>query len=141
MKIFLSTLFVCIIVIIPMFMIEAASFDSSKVFPGWKEVEGGVSGVLGKNSVGGDTKATLLDRKNETAWLLAYIPQVINILMKFIAPLVAVMLIYSGIKMISAGDDEEEVNKAKSFFGFAIWGIIVIAISFSFMKAIYFVLL
>lgn len=119
---------------------QAANFNSDLVFPAWKQGEGGVSGVIGKNA-GVETSETLWNRSAETGWLLSYIPQIINILMKFLAPILAVMLIYSGLRMVYAGDDENELSSAKQFFGFAVWGLIVIAISFSLMKAVYFVLL
>ena len=52
-----------------------------------------------------------------------------------------VLFIYAGLRFIYAGDDEEDLTASKKFFTYALMGIVFIILSYSLLKAIYFVLL
>ncbi|MCF7812525.1 hypothetical protein K9M59_02930 [Candidatus Gracilibacteria bacterium] len=72
-------------------------------------------------------------------FLPTYLPRLIDILLKFVAPIVLVMFLYSGIRFIYAGDDEEELSKAKQFFTYALMGVLFIVLSYSVIKSLYFI--
>ena len=110
-------------------------FDSqieSQLFPGWKgEGEKGndkeaISGIIGEND----------DGKR----LFQYIPRITDIILKFIAPVIVALVIFAGIRFIYAGSDEEEITKSKNFFVYAVIGLMFIVLSYSIMKAVYFLL-
>jgi hypothetical protein len=48
------------------------------------------------------------------------------------------MFVYTGIRFIMAGGDEDELNKSKEFFTYASIGLGFIVLSYSVMKAVYF---
>lgn len=114
------------------------SFDADCLFPAWatknnkkdsKREE--IQGVYGKNKDGengGDKIA------------LSLIPNIINIILKFISPIVVAMFIFAGIRFIYAGSDEEDLNKAKDFFLYAGIGLAFIIMSYTLMKVLYFFL-
>ncbi len=71
---------------------------------------------------------------------LQYIPRIIDILLKFVAPIVMIMFIFSGIRLIYASGNDEDLEKSKTFFMYALLGVIFIVVSYSLMKALYFFL-
>ena len=70
--------------------------------------------------------------------ILAFLPNVINILLKIVAPLIFGMFIFAGFRFIYAGNDDEQLKKSKEFFLYGVIGLIFILASFSLMKIIYF---
>lgn len=105
-----------------------------ELFPGWKEevrdsdIEGQgqdniLKGVIGNNQ---DDKRAF-----------QYIPRIIDLVIKFVAPIIVVLVILAGVKFINAGSDEEEISKAKEFFLYALIGLAFIILSYTIMKALY----
>jgi len=82
----------------------------------------------------------LIGAKKDDKFLLDYLPHIRDIILKFVAPIVAVMFIYSGIRLIYAGDDEEDIKKSKMFLVYLFLGTIFIAISYSLIQIIYYIL-
>ncbi len=111
-------------------------YDSEQVFPTWGK--DGVQGIIGSNEKGEDRLAQL--RSGNTRLLLYIIPRIIDILLKFIAPIIVVMFIYAGIQFVYAGDNDEQIESSKKFFHFALMGTIFIVLSYSIMKSVYFIL-
>ncbi len=112
---------------------EQGTFDADCLFPTWQSEErpgqareATVQGVIGANHDGG--------------FLLNYIPHIIDIILKFVAPIVVIMAIWSGILFISAGSDDEDLNKAKDFFSYTIIGMGFIILSYSILKLVYFLI-
>lgn len=111
---------------------EPTRFDADLVFPSWSstaddpDADPAVQGVVGVN--------------DDTKFLLNYIPRLIDILLKFVAPLLFIMMVFSGIRFIYAGDQDEELTKSKQFFVYSLIGLGFIMLSYSIMKAIYFIL-
>ena len=112
---------------------EQGRFNSDCLFPTWKSEEAPeqvkdavVQGVIGSNQDGG--------------FLMTYIPHVIDILLKFVAPIVTLMLVWTGILFIIAGSDEEDISKAKNFFTYALIGVGFIILSYSILKTVYFLI-
>jgi hypothetical protein len=102
----------------------AVDFNAAEVFPSWGDVAVKVDGVIGEN---GDMNL-----------ILQYVPSIINIMMEIIAPIVLVMFILSGIRFISADGKDEDLQKAKALFFDGVLGLVLIAISYSVIKAVYF---
>jgi len=108
------------------------------LFPSWEHKPDGkiwvypqVAGVIGQNE----------DGENGTEKLLMlYIPHLINILLKFVAPLIMVAMIYAGIRFVYAGSNEEELSQAKDVFTYTLMGALFVILSYSIMKALYFLL-
>ncbi len=100
----------------------ALNFNASEVFPSWND--GTVEGVVGTNS--------------DMNFILQYVPLLINIMMKIIAPIVLVVFILAGIRFISANGNDDDLQKAKALFKQGVLGLVCIAISYSVIKAIYF---
>ncbi len=118
-------------------------FDANQIFPTW-EKEGDASteknkveGVIGKNK---DAPQDAKDQGEMEKLALLYIPTLIDILLKFIAPIVMAMFVYSGIQFVYAGDEEEKLNKSKDFFSYALMGVVFIVTSYSIMKVVYYLL-
>jgi hypothetical protein len=95
------------------------------LFPSWYG-ESKVQGVIGTNDDG--------------KFLLNYIPKLINIVLLAVAPIVVGLFIFAGLRFVYAGDNEEQIQESKKFFGFALMGILFIVLSFSLMKAIFFII-
>ncbi len=110
--------------------VYAQGFNPNAVFPAWGG-GGQVQGVLGSNS--GDITS------GSGRLIIYFIPKVIEILILVTAPIVFVMFILAGLKFIYAAQDEEQVKKARDFFRYGVVGILFIVISYSLMKAIYFI--
>ncbi len=109
-----------------LFMSTASlAIDDTVFFPG-KETFQGTIGSVGETDDGGESQMALY-----------YIPKLTNLLLWIVAPFLAVMFIYSGLKFIYAGDDDEALGEAKKFFLYGIMGIIFIFISYSLMKVVY----
>lgn len=112
---------------------EQGTFSADCLFPTWQsdEIPGQatdaiVQGVIGTNHDGG--------------FAMNYIPRIIDILLKFIAPIVVIMLIWAGVRFIIAGSNDEELSKAKDFFTYAIIGVAFIVLSYSILKLVYFLI-
>lgn len=107
-------------------------FDSTELFPTWND--GGkaeMEGVIGTNK----------DGPGETEKLaLGFLPRIIDILMKFVAPIVVLVFIWTGIRFIYSGSDEDALSKSKSMFQYAAIGLAFIVLSYTMMKIIYFFL-
>ncbi|MCK5460575.1 hypothetical protein KAI58_01165 [Candidatus Gracilibacteria bacterium] len=132
-KLFLGLLFCFLTLAMFLPRISAAEeFNPTELFPSWEDEGHQVVGILGKNE--GDLNT------GESRLLLYFIPNLTTILMKLVAPIVMVMFFYSGIRFIYAGDNEEQVKESKEFFQYGIMGIAFIVLSFSFMKAVYFII-
>jgi len=112
-------------------------FDSDCLFPAWaskeehKRQRQEIRGILGKNKD---------DESGGEKIALSIIPNIINIILKFISPIVVIMFIYAGVKFIYAGSDEEDITSAKDFFLYAGIGLAFIIMSYTLMKVIYFFL-
>lgn len=91
-----------------------------------------VAGVVGTNQDGKGIFSESL--------LMNYIPRLINILLKFVAPLVMASMVYAGIRFVYAGSNEEELSQAKQIFTYTLMGAIFVVLSYSIMKALYFLL-
>jgi len=112
------------------------------LFPSWKRqktslgkgVHPEVVGIIGTNR---DEKT---DGSGSEKLLMLYIPHLINILLKFVAPLIMVAMIYAGVRFIYAGSNEEELTQAKDVFTYTIMGALFVILSYSIMKALYFIL-
>jgi hypothetical protein len=109
---------------------EQGRFNSDCLFPTWQSEErpsqskeAAVQGVIGANHDGG--------------FIMNYIPNVIDILLKFVAPIVTLMLIWTGILFITSHDDDG-LNKAKEFLTYSILGVGIIVLSYSILKFVYF---
>lgn len=102
------------------------------LFPGWKgegeteEDTEAISGVIGENA---DGKRAF-----------QYIPRITDLLLKFLAPIMVGLVIFAGLRFIYAGSDEEEITKSKNFFIYASIGLLFIVLSYSIMRAVYFLL-
>lgn len=110
---------------------EQGRFDADCLFPTWQSdanpdqaQDAVIQGIIGSNQ--------------DAGFVMNYIPKIIDILLKFIAPIVVLMMIYAGIKFITAQGDDEELNKAKDFFTYAIVGVGLVVFSYSIMKIVYF---
>ena len=109
--------------------IYAQGFNPNAIFPAWGG-GGQVRGVIGANSsdvTGGSGRL-----------IIYFMPKVIEILITITSPIVFVMFVLAGIRYIYAGQDEELLKKARDFFIYGIVGVILIVISYSLMKATYF---
>lgn len=112
---------------------EQGTFNADCLFPTWQSDENPdqatdaiVQGIIGANHDGG--------------FAMNYIPRIIDILLKFIAPIVVIMLIWSGVRFIIAGSNDEELSKAKDFFTYALIGVAFIVLSYSILKLVYFLI-
>lgn len=112
---------------------EQGKFSADCLFPTWQSEQNPdqatdaiVQGVIGANHDGG--------------FAMTYIPRIIDILLKFIAPIVVIMLIWAGVRFIIAGSNDDELSKAKDFFTYAIIGVAFIVLSYSILKLVYFLI-
>ena len=110
---------------------EQGEFDADCLFPTWQSdanpgqaEDAIIQGVIGSNQDGG--------------FVMTYIPKIIDILLKFIAPIVVLTMIYAGIRFITAQGNDDELSKAKDFFIYAIVGVGLVIMSYSIMKVVYF---
>lgn len=132
-KLFLSLLFCFLILGMLLPVVNAVgTFSPKELFPSWEEDGHTVTGVIGKNEEDFST--------GEGKLLLYFIPKLTSILMRIVAPIVLVMFFYSGVRFIYAGDNEEQIKASKDFFQYGVMGIVFIVLSFSLMKAVYYIL-
>lgn len=117
-----------------------SKFDPDKIFPSWDRTENKVQGVIGRNRRDGAENGVITPDEGDTKILLYFIPKLTSILFRVVAPIIVIMFIYSGVRFIYAGDDEEELKKSKSFFQYALMGIVFIIFAYSAMKSIYYIL-
>jgi hypothetical protein len=110
---------------------EAGMFNPNVLFPAWGE-GGQVTGVIGSND------GAL--NQGEGRLIIYFIPKIVELLIWLVAPIVTIMFLYSGITFVYAGDREEEVKKARDFFRFAVIGLTFIVLSYSIMKAVFFII-
>jgi len=110
---------------------EAGMFNPNVLFPAWGE-GGQVTGVIGSNN------GAL--NQGEGRLLIYFIPKIVELLIWLVAPIITIMFLYSGIIFVYAGDREEEVKKARDFFKFAVIGLTFIVLSYSIMKAVFFII-
>jgi len=110
---------------------QAGMFNPNNVFPAWGE-GGQVTGVIGSNN------GAL--NQGDGRLLLYFIPKIVELLIWIVAPLVTLMFLYAGFTFVYAGDREEEVTKARDFFKFAVIGLTFIVLSYSIMKAVFFII-
>lgn len=110
---------------------QPSSFNPDMVFPAWGE-GGQVTGVIGSN-IGALNQG-------DSRLLLYFIPKIIELMIWLVAPIITVMFLYSGFTFVYAGDREEEIKKARDFFQFAVIGLVFIVLSYSIMKAVFFIL-
>jgi hypothetical protein len=110
---------------------QSGMFNPNTVFPAWGE-GGQVTGVIGSNN------GAL--NQGDSRLLIYFIPKIVELLIWLIAPIITVMFLYSGFIFVYAGDREEEVKKGKDFFKFAVIGLTFIVLSYSLMKAVFFLL-
>ena len=107
------------------------NFDANKFFPAWGD-GGRVRGVIGSNNGALNQGPSKL--------LIYFIPKVIELLIWVVAPVITVMFLYAGVQFIYGGDREEEIKKARDFFRYAAIGLVFVVLSYSFMKAVFFIL-
>lgn len=109
----------------------AGMFNPNVLFPAWGE-GGQVTGVIGSND------GAL--NQGEGRLIIYFIPKIIELLIWLVAPIVTVMFLYAGFTFVYAGDREEEVKKARDFFQYAVIGLTFIVLSYSLMKAVFFII-
>jgi|GEM_PF-7028172 len=110
---------------------NSGMFNPDAVFPAWGE-GGQVTGVIGTNN------GAL--NQGESRLIIYFIPKIIELMIWIVAPIITVMFIYAGLQFIWGGDREEEVKKSRDFFRGAVIGLIFIVLSYSLMKAVFFIL-
>lgn len=106
-------------------------FNPETVFPAWGD-GGEVTGVIGSN------QGAL--NQGESRLIVYFIPKIIELMIWLLAPVVTVLFMYSGLQFVWGGDREEEVTKARTFFRSAVLGLTFIVLSYSLMKAVFFIL-
>lgn len=90
----------------------------------------------------GGTEVTAIEGvqgdNTDDKFLLHYVPRLTSIFIKFVAPIVLVVLILAGIKMIISGDQQEEVEKGKKVILYSVIGVVLILLSYSIIRAVYY---
>ncbi len=71
--------------------------------------------------------------------VMELIPLAIELITKFLFIPILAMFIYAGFNYVIAGDDDEKINNTKDFLKFGLIGLVIIVISFSLMKTLYFI--
>ncbi|PID70403.1 hypothetical protein CSB37_01795 [bacterium DOLZORAL124_38_8] len=108
------------------------SFEAveDQLFPGWKD-DLDLS-VDDKSSIPG-----VIGTEKDQVRIFQYIPRIIDLLLKVVAPIVVVLVLYTGVRLVSGGEDPEEHEKAKDFFVYALIGLAFIVLSYSIMRTVY----
>jgi len=115
---------------------DQPKFSTQDLFPSWDEPSNQVQGIAGRN------ETNLKDpSQNQNKLFLQIVPRLIDLMIKFVAPAVFIMMVISGLRFIYSMDNEEERTKAKKFFVFSVLGLMFILVSYSLMQAVYFILL
>jgi len=109
--------------------VMAVGFNPDQLFSAWGG-GGGVRGVIGSNS--GSMQ------EGEGKLILYFIPKISDALVTIAAPMIFIMLVWSGLRYIYAGDDEEKIKGAKEFFTYGSVGLLAIVLAYSILKAVYF---
>jgi len=112
---------------------DQPKFSTDDLFPAWDEKSYKVKGIAGRNEGALGT--------GENKLFLQIVPAILDIMIKFAAPAVFVMMVFSGLRFIYSMDKEDEKEKAKKFFLYCVLGLLFILLSYSLMKAIYFIFL
>ncbi|GEM_PF-2002616 len=120
-------------VLFPTWESEVRLRPAGPLLPGEEELFG-VRGIIGKNK-----DLELPDGRSEKLFMV-FIPRAIDILFYAVAPIVVVMFLFSGIRLVYAGDSEEDIAASKKIFQYALMGTILIVLSFSFLKTVYLIL-
>ena len=108
-----------------------AKFSTEDLFPSWDNEVYKVQGVAGRNA------GKLGEGENKL--FLGIVPRIIDLLIQVVAPLVFIMMVFAGLRFIYARDNEEERDKAKKFFYYTVIGLLIIVLSYSIMRALYFI--
>ena len=106
---------------------QDVQFNPTELFPSWDEEANRVQGVAGENK----------GEKNKL--FLQIVPVIIDLLLKFAAPAAFIMMVFAGIRFIYANDNEEERTNAQKFFMYTAIGFLFIVLSYSIMRAVYFI--
>lgn len=124
-------------------------FDAECLFPTWStqrtdtpfsDRKGDpVPGIIGKNADAG------LQGEGENQFyadrlLMFFLPTLIQLSLKVVAPIIAVMLVFVGLRFLYAGGDEEERSKSKMYFLYVVLGTIFIVLSYTIAKSLYHIL-
>ena len=118
---------------------DEGTYGGEGLFPSWeKKNETGLERVLPR--VGGIVGAKNDGEGGGEKLLMNYLPRMIDILLKFVAPFVLVSMIYAGVRFVYAGSNEEELSQAKEIFTYTLMGAVFVVLSYSIMKALYFIL-
>jgi len=124
--------------------VQAVNFGEkvNDLFPSWAIKNGEkrpdpVRGVIGENNDGEKIIGTAEKTEKVT---IHYLPTLINILLKFAAPIVLVFFLYAGVRLVYHSDTEDEIQKSKTFFMYALMGVLFIVLSYSLLKVLYFLL-
>ena len=75
---------------------------------------------------------------DDEKFLLHYVPRLIDIIVTFVASVVFEVFVIAGIKMIISGDQQEEVEKGKKTLLYSFIGIVLVLLSYSLIRALYF---
>lgn len=96
---------------------ENNQFDDNELFPDWRQGSKPI-GVVGEN--GGSIEQ--LNKRGTKQGLLLFFPTVINYALFAVGAIVVVILIYAGIKLLIAQGSDENHEKSKRVFQYAIIG-------------------
>ena len=112
---------------------DANEFDDNKIFPGWTAEKKPV-GVLGEN--GGDLEA-LKEKDSTKQGLLLFLPKVINYALIVVGAIVIVTIIWAGLKLLIAQGSDENHEKSKQVFQYAIIGFLFAVSAYTIVRIIY----
>ena len=131
MKQFLTTI-ICLFVLSTTAQEKTFNQVEKDLFPGWKS---------GENITGQDQTNEVINgvvgETDDKARIFQYIPRIIDLILKFTAPIVVVLVVIAGVKLIIGGEDEEARESAKNFFIYALIGLAFMILSYSIMKVVY----
>ena len=111
----------------------AANYDTKNAFPGWQEGTEETALIVKEGKEG--------KKGGEVKTLTYFIPRIIDLMIKFVAPILLLYIIYAGVNLVWAGDDEAEIENTKKFFVWAIIGFFFIVSAYSLVKFSYFIIL
>jgi hypothetical protein len=87
------------------------------------------SNILAQERVGGTSGGSLLTDPFKGATIFQILQSIIGFLIKIGAPILAVMVIYGGFLILSAGDNPEKVKSGKNVILWAVVGYVVVLCS------------
>ena len=108
---------------------ESAQFSAESVFPSWR----------GSGNAGTDV-AGVIGQNGDQRFLMMILPHITNILIKLVAPLLGGALLITGARFIYGSGDSDALEKSKYYFLYALSGSIIVLLSYSILKGIYFLL-